>query len=88
MKRLEESAAQKKREEEEEEAERKRRAAQPLLKDTAFDRRKVRMCVWWGFIAVWGTDKALVFGSTGRCCITSCSIPRSALQWGLGVQTP
>jgi hypothetical protein len=41
MKRLEAAAAQKQREDEEEEAERKRRAAQPLLKETAFDRRKV-----------------------------------------------
>lgn len=43
MKRLEAAAAQKQREDEEEEAERKRRAAQPLLKETAFDRRKVTL---------------------------------------------
>jgi hypothetical protein len=44
MRRLQEQEAQKRREEEEEEAERKRRAAMPLLKETAFDRRKV--CCW------------------------------------------
>jgi hypothetical protein len=41
MKRLDAAAKQKQREEEEEEEERRRRAAQPLLKETAFDRRKV-----------------------------------------------
>lgn len=41
MRKLDEAARQKQREEEEEEEERKRRAAMPLLKETAFDRRKV-----------------------------------------------
>lgn len=60
---MEAQAAQKRQEEEEEEAERKRRAAQPLLKETAFDRRKVRdgkvcrhACV---FIAPWHDETAV-----------------------------
>jgi len=76
MKRLEEAEAQKKREEEEEEAERKRRAAQPLLKETAFDRRKVCMGVV-GSNPVRGTDKALVLDWTSSCSFT----PSSRMQY-------
>jgi hypothetical protein len=67
MKRLEAAAAQKQREEEEEEADRKRRAAQPLLKETAFDRRKVSLL---GVIALCLALSWPPCGSLARCSPT------------------